>query len=72
MRRGAIMYRPGSAHGDPSRQYRDLFRRHLAGRGHLEAIVVDRLDEQALAGLARDKSRTRFAALQDRFERVEP
>lgn len=57
---------------DPAREHRDFLERKLAGGRHLEPLVVNRLDEQALAGLAGHDHRPSLATLENRLQRIEP
>ncbi len=68
----AVSSRPGGSQRDPLGQDGHFFRRQLARRGHLETIIVDRIDQQAFSRLAGNDRRTGLAALEDRVERVEP
>ena len=68
----AIAAGPGCTQGDPAGEDGDFLRAELAGGGHLEPLVVDRLDEQALVGLAGHDRRSRLAPLENRLQRVEP
>ena len=68
----AIAAGPGSTQRDPAGEDGDFLRVELAVGGHLEPLVVDRLDDQALLGLAGHDRRSRLAPFEDRLQRVEP
>ena len=63
---------PGSTQGDPAGEDGDFLRAELAVGGHLEPRIVDRLDDQALLGLAGHDRRPRLAPFEDGLQRVEP
>ena len=68
----AIAAGPGSTQRDPAGEDGDFLRAELAVGGHLEPLVVDRLDDQALLGLAGHDRRSRLAPFENRLQRVEP
>jgi hypothetical protein len=64
---------PGRAKLDPLCQNGDLFSRQLRlGRHLVQVAIIDRIDEEAVFGLARNDSRAGVATLFERGEAIDP
>ncbi len=70
----AARRRPGRTHLHPFRQHADLFIRELAFWGHAQVLVIlmNRGNQPAFFGLARDDGRPRLTTRKQRFARIQP
>ena len=67
----ATFARIGSTHVDPLREVSDDFVRQLSGRRHLQSVVLQRFDQQAVGPFAFDDDRAALATIQQPVGRIQ-